>query len=902
MDWRAEIRAEFARLGKPADEDVTEELAQHAAAAWTAERAEGSTADRADAAVRELIHAWCLGAADIARPRRTPLLESAPAARSPFAGLGLDIRHSLRLLRRQPGFSVVSVLMIALGIASTTAIFSVVNGVLLKPLPWRDAGRLIRIVESRDGGNLRLPIFSNASYLAWKEHAETVEGLGAYITSTVSFDGSAGLERIASAGVSASAFPLLGVQPILGTVFADADELAPNNIIVSYGFWQERFAGARDVIGKTLMLDGRPRTIIGVMPDGFDFPSRGVRLWTPFRVVPAIVPGSKQTSISMFAAFARLKPGVTPSQAAAEGGARGTAGPDLGMVTSAVFGATGPVRVTAQPMLDSIVGDMKDALWVLLAAVALLCVAAIGNVANMQLAQANARRREMAMRAAIGAGGGRLARQLFVETGVMALIGGVLGLGLTAAILRALPSLLPGDFPRAADVGIDARVALVVVALTILVALIVGLMPVRMARRVRLTSAIAENGSAPVGHRLRSPAARSRALIIAGQVAIAAVLLVGASLLIRSFQTMASADRGFAPSNLMTSRVTLLGQKLSPSARAEFFSTVAAKLRALPGVTTVGYSDVLPLGGTFTRVSFNRTSGEAPGDPNNNISAASRTVSANYASALGLRILQGRGFNESDTATSEPVMLVNEAFVRRYITGDPLAVSLPAGFDSAVEARNPWRIVGVVADVRNQSADEPPQPEVYCSVHQLSDGPSATQYVAVRTTGDSAPVAARLRDIVRETSSRAVAEQIMTMDARLMTSLSRPRLYAVLLGGFALFAALVAVIGLFGGLSYSVSQRTREIGVRTALGATPSEIMRLVVAQGMVMTVLGLVTGLLAAAFATRLLGQFLFGVTAHDPFSFAVVAIGLAAVAALACALPARRAARVDPLKGLRS
>jgi putative ABC transport system permease protein len=405
--------------------------------------------------------------------------------------------------------------------------------------------------------------FTNVTYNAWSHQPRTIDGVAGWDNTEVFLGGDSGVERIPSANVTPTLFPLLGESPLFGANFTEDDARSNNTVILSYGFWQERFGGARDVLGKQITLSGRTRTIIAVMPRGFEFPTHQARLWTPFHMQLAYRPGNDARHVSIFNGLARLKPGVTPEQAASEGSARLNAIPlpDLKWMLESFAGGFGAYQMTAVPMRDWVVKDVKPALWILLAAGGLLLAAAVGTVVNLQLAQATARRREVAIRSAIGAGAGRLARQLFVETTTIAAIGGALGLALTLSLLRVLPALLPADFPRAHHIGVDARVFAVAAFLTMAVSLGIGLLPARMARRVTLTRALSEDGSAPIGQSLRSPVARSRSFIITAQVAIAAVLLVGGALLSKSFTRLLAAERGYTPGNLLTARVGILGRR-----------------------------------------------------------------------------------------------------------------------------------------------------------------------------------------------------------------------------------------------------------------------------------------------------------------------------------------------------
>jgi putative ABC transport system permease protein len=900
MNWHAEITAEFTRRHKKVDDGVVEEMAQHAASAWEAARADGMSASEADASVRALVSSWCEGTSGPRRIERSPLLESAPAGSSLVAGLGLDLRLAARLLRRQPGFAFASALMIALGIGATTSLFSLVNGVLLKPLPWRTADRLIRVYDTTDrlASNNDPGAMTNVVYHAWRDQPQTIDGIAAWSTVFFLVPGDGGIDRVPAAMVTAGLFPLLGASPILGSTFTEADERPDNTLVLSYGFWRERFGGATDVIGKTMSFGGRTRTIVGVMPGDFEFPTRDVRFWTPLFVPLAYRDGNLDHSVLIYNGLARLKPGATPTQAASEAEARLNTVPPPDLISEMVnmTAATGRLKVTTIPMLDSLVKDVRLALWILLAAGGLLFAAAIGTVVTMQLAQATARRREIAIRAALGAGASRIARQLFVETTTLSAIGGALGLLLAFSLLRLLLVLLPQDFPRLQHIAIDPSVLAVAAALTMIVSLTIGLLPARIGRRLGLIGALTEDGSAPVGQSLRSPAARSRAFVITAQVAIAAVLLVGASLLSRSFIKLLASDRGYTPANLLTARIGFAGGGQPPAARMAFYTQTVERLMAIGGVAHAGITNSLPLTPANPRTEFRRDKSQGP-----EVRASTHLVTPGYFGAMGIRLISGRDFSAGDTVSSEPVTIVNETFARAFLRGDPLDARLPAFLDEERRDGGLWRVVGVVADVRHRSPFEPLDPEMYAPMTQMTRGPVGLQYLTVRTTGDASALAADLRTIVRGVSSNGVVDQVMTMETRLMWSLARPRLYALLLGGFSTFALLIAVIGLFGGLSYGVTQRTREIGVRTALGATPRDIMRLVMVQGTAMTVAGLVIGFGVAAATVRYLAAFLFGVEPLDPTTFVTVGASLMVVAIVACAIPARRAARIDPILALK-
>jgi putative ABC transport system permease protein len=910
MNWPTRIRGEFARRAAPIDESVVEEMAQHAEAAFVAARADGMSAPEAETAIDGLIRSWCSATSGPRRIERAPLLESAPAGRSPFAGLGLDFRLAARGIRHQPGFAIVSIALIALAIAAATSIFSVVNSVVLRPMPSVDMNGLVRVFDTGHGGEPATAL-TNSLYHAWRESPTTIDGIAAWDHAALADESPSGLELVRGAKVTASLFPLIGVAPGIGRHFRADQEVTDDAIILSHGFWKERFGGAPDVLGRRLTLGGRPRTVIGVMPREFAFPDREARVWVAMRppnLIQRVSSERGQMSVTMqltrHNGLARLRPGATPAQAAAEAVARDLASmPRFGPQREA------PIdhgrRVVLVPMLDWMVKDVKPALWILSAAVGLLFAAAVGNVANMQLARAASRRQDAAIKTAIGAGGARLVRQLLVESGVIALAGAALGVAVTAALLRMLPALMPQDFPRLDDIAIDGRVLAVAVGLTAVIALAMSLLPARLARRVTLTSALADDGTAPVG--LQAPGTRARTLIITGQVAVAALLLVGAGLLCQSLRNLIDVDRGYQPANLLTARLAHVSRGLPATARPQFYADVLARLQAMPGVTHAAVGNDLPL----TPKGDRRIQGRNPAAADQPMEGDVHIVSADYVAAMGMRMVRGRGFQATDVAASGLVILVNETFAKRYLRGESLGARVSLDLDSdrpcepTKEERSactqPWQIVGVVGDVRGSGAGAEVLPAVFAPRSQMLSPIPSTQYVVARTAGDPAALAAELRGIVRAASSRAVVEDVMTMETRLMLSLARPRLYALLLGGFATFALLIAVIGLFGGLSYGVAQRTREFGIRTALGATPRDLVALVLKQGTFITVAGLALGFGGATASVRYLAQFLFGVTPFDIATFVVAGVTLAGVGALACAVPARRAARLDAVEALK-
>jgi predicted permease len=897
MNWQARIRTALAHAEQTPDDDVIEELAQHARAMYDTARADGCSPDEATRQVSEQLERWRLDVAQLRhQSRRLPAVEPPPAMTSgQFAGFAQDIRYAARLLHRQPRFTLLASLTMAVGIAAATILFSVAYGVLMKPLPWPGADRLIVLKETRGGHPPRFGSFTNAAYVAWRDGATTIESIAAWSQRTVTLSGAGDPDRLRIATASASLFTVLGARPLIGSVFGEQDELAGRGrlIVLSEGLWRERFAAETSVLGRIVQLDGQPHTIVGVLPDALAFPDRRTRAWIPFRV-----PATTGNSLSMFNAIARLRPGATPEQAAAEGTARGRFAADTGMTTMAVFGGAGPVMISAETLKTALTADVRRPLVMLMAAAFLLLLTATGNVAGLQLARAVPRRREMAIRAALGAGAGRVVRQLLAESVLLGLTGGAAGIVLAWLLHRSIPRVLPVDFPRVDDLGFNAIVILFAAGVSVLASIVFGMVPAARVRRLNLVESLNEDSTAPVGAGSSSRAGRARVTIMATQVAIASMLLVGASLLGRSFLTLLSTDRGYDPSGLVIARLSLPESMYTPQRRYLMLDGILERLNANPAIGRAAFTSELPLtaGGSTSAFTLGRSSGPIA------VQASPRVVSPGSFSALGMRIAAGRGFTESDTDSSTPVVVVNRAFARRYLEGNPLEAKLPmaAGYQQdGVEAT----VIGVVDDVRYLPGGDASQPEMYYSFRQFKGQvtvPVVT--VLVRGSGDPARLAAAIRASVREVDGTLVPEAMMTMEDRLLIGLARPRLYTILFGGFAVFALIVAAVGLFGVLSQTVVERSREIAVRSALGARPSTIAGLVVRQGLIITASGLIVGLAVSSLVMRSMSFLLYGITPYDRLTYAAVPLLLLAIAAVACLVPALRAARMDPVRVLRT
>ena len=805
-----------------------------------------------------------------------------------------DVRYAVRLLMRQPRFTLLAAVTMALGIGATTTLFSVTYGVLVKPLPWPGGDRLVLLKETRGGNPPRFGSFTNTAYFAWRDRASTIEDLAAWSQATVTLSGAGEPDRIRIIQNTASLFRVLGVRPMVGSLFDEKDEIdKPSVVIVSESLWRQRFGGDPNAIGRIVRLDGAPHTLAGVLPDDLAFPDRRTRAWVPFRVHPGA-----GNYLSLFSAVARLAPGATATQAAAEGSARGAFAADTGMTTTAIFGSNGAVSISAMPMKDAMVADVRQPLTVLLGGVMLLLVAAAANVAGLQLTRATARRRELAIRAALGATHTRVVRQLLAESLLLGLIGGAAGLLLASWLHRLLPSVLPADFPRVHDVVLDGTVIAVALIVSIGTGLVFSLLPIVHLRRLDLAAPLSEDASAPVGGGQSTRVGRTRTAMMAGQMAIACVLLIGASLLARSFLSLLNADRGYNPSGILTARVSLPGSVYSPERRYVIVRGILDRVTSMTHAANVAFTSELPVtaGGSTAAFTLKGTDGVITAQ------ASPRLVSAGAFAALGMRIIEGRDFNELDAETAAPVAIVNRAFARRYLGDAAVGARLPMGVgyrDPAEQAT----IVGVVDDVRYVTSTTSSLPELYYSYRQFSrQVPVPSVTFLVRTPGDPRALTVDLRTAIREADETLVPDTIATMDDRVLTGLARPRLYMILFGGFAGLALIVVAVGLFAVLSQTVAQRAREIAVRAALGARPSDILGLVARQGLAIATAGLIVGVAAAAVLARSMASFLYGVTPHDGATYVVVPLLLLAVAAIACLGPVLRAMKVDPMKLLRS
>ncbi len=903
-DFRRQLEDAFA--GTSIDRDVLEELAEHADSAYMELRAEGVADDEAATRVQALIAGWRHDPLSLQRTvKRTPAVAAPPVTTSVWAGVFADLIYGLRLLRAQRGTTAITILTIALGVGAVTTLFSVTHGVLLRPLSWATGEGLVRVIESRGGRQGRVPgTMMNGPFLAWADAPQTIEGIGAWNTGAVTLIGADEATRVTVANVTPSLLPLLRAQPLRGRVFTPEDSRGGNwrIVILSQGFWEQRFGAREDIVGQTIVLEGGPATVIGIMPRTFRFPSGDTQMWLPLSVAEVDGPnGLKRGQI--FSALARLKPGVSAQQAMAEGTARAIAAPDAGLTAMNLFGAREPIQIALLDANEAATSEVRPAIIILLIAAVLLFATAIANVANMQLARAAARHREFTIRAALGAGSARLSRQLLIENAIVGVAGATAGVLLSAALHRVLPSLLPAGFPRADEITIDGRVLAFGALLAVIATVAAGVLPMLQARRLDIARALSDGTLASAGAG-RGRLAITRLVIAGSQVAVTSVLVISAVLLTRSFLARVSADRGYDAASVITATVPFpAGYTFEQRQQAR--ARMVERLQARPGITHAAFSTGVPLVSMGGFLSFDFVTPVTGAQIQ--VEAMRRLITPGYFGALGVRIRAGRALNQDDSLGAPTAVLVNRSFVRKYLDDIPIekAVGVSLG-PMAVRGTKPDRsnatIVGVVDDLRQETVDAPEQPEIFINMAQLAEsalGPSSI--VIIRTVGDPLHYVETLRSVTREIDPRIALDGVMTLEQRVGQSLSRPRVYAVLLGGFALCALLIAGAGLFGVLSFSVTQRSRELAVRSALGATRAGVIGAAVKQIGVAISAGLVIGIAVAIGLSNHLAPFLYGVSANDWLSFGVAPLVLLIVGIAACVVPARRVARTDPIQVLR-
>ena len=803
-----------------------------------------------------------------------------------------DLRYGLRTLVKNPGFAAVAVITLALGIGANTAIFSVVNAVLLMPLPFPDAGRLVSVYERTQGGSYN--VLSAPNYLAWRDHAEAFENLAVYTTKSYNLAGATEVEHISGQPVTANLFPLLGVHPIRGRTFDAKEDLpgGPKVVVLSYEFWQKHYGGAPGAIGAVLKLDGDSYTILGVMPRAFQIPQTAGEFWVPLQLNP-LDPNSSARGLHWLFGLARLKPGMTVAKTESQ---ENRLAEQLGRdypQTDAGYG------LQLVPLLDDVVGQVKPVLLILLASVGLVLLIACANVANLLLARATGRQREMALRAVLGARRVRMIRQLLTESVLLAIFGGTLGLILAFDAVRVLASLAPvGTVPRVETIGVDNRVLLFTLIITLVTGVAFGLIPALQASKSSLNDALKEAGRGNDSGRRRRTL---RGALVVSEVAVALMLLVGAGLMVVSFKRLTEVNPGFDPHNVLSMRVSLPAAKVSAEQLDSFRRALVEKTAALPGVRSVALTRNLPLSGTDPSLFFT-IPGRPPVAAGQEPIARARFVSPGFFHTMNIPVGKGRDFTAQDGVGSLGVVIISETMARQYWPGeDPIGKQIKPGYPASSLI---CTVVGVAGDVRQFINIQEP-PVAYYPYPQIpaSYVPLLESYftLTLRTAASPGSLAGAVRHAIHDFDPDLPVYEVHTMEGLLRDSAAASRFQMVLFGVFAGVGLLLAAVGIYGVISYSVTQRTREIGIRMALGAERGEVLKLVVSDGMRLALAGATLGTAGALALSRFLSGLLYGVEATDPATFAVVFVSLTAVALAACYLPARRATKVDPMVALR-
>jgi putative ABC transport system permease protein len=805
-----------------------------------------------------------------------------------------DLRYGVRVLLKSRGFALVAVVTLALGIGASTAAFSVVHAVLLRPLPFPEQERLV-VAWKRDATTDNPFVeLSVADFRDWQAQSRSFESM-AVMPTTVYGYGYVLTNRgepvqLESAKVTGRFFNVLGARAALGRVFDETDDRVggPAVVVLSDRLWRERFGASPEVVGQTVTLNQTAFQVIGVMPAAFNFPA-GVDLWVP--LLTSASPRSIENRYVVYLqAVGRLKEGVTPAQAEA----------DLNTIISRLAAqypeteAAGQ-RVVLTPLADHLFGDAKPALWALFAATALLLLVGAANIANLMLARATSRRRELAVRVALGASRRRLALQLLGESFLLALVGGAAGLLLASWLVELLTALAPSDIPRLEDVTLSGAALLASVAFTLVTTAVFGLLPALSASRFNLSETLSEAGGkvthARAGKRLRGA-------LVVGEVALTLMLVAGATLILRSFLNLSNVPLGFDPRGVLTMQLRLTGTRYGKlEARREFFGQLVERLEARPGVVAASGVLIRPLEGAVGWDYDFAAEGQAADEALHNPDANFEAVNPHYFRTFAIPLKAGREFEERDRAGAEPVVVVSESLAERYFGSAAGAVGRRLKLDTD-DAEEPWRtVVGVAGDVRYRELQNT-RLDIYVPHAQSTVN---LNHFAVRSTLGASDALALVRREVAALDSELAVSRVATMEEQVAVRLARPRFTAVLLNWLALMALLLAGVGIFGVTAYAVAQRTRELGLRMALGARPRDILLLVVRHGLKLAALGILPGLAGALIMTRWLSSLLYGVSASDPLTYAGVAALTACVALLACLVPARRATKVDPMVALR-
>ncbi|HXU36102.1 MAG TPA: ABC transporter permease [Blastocatellia bacterium] len=808
-----------------------------------------------------------------------------------------DLRYGLRMLMNKPGFAAVAVITLALGIGANTAIFSVVNAVLLRPLPYREPGKLVRVYTEFPTMNLRKFWMSVPEFLDIQREANAWESIGAWTTSGRNIATADEPIRVNAALITRGLIEALGVQPARGRNFTPEEDIngGPRTALISDGLWRRAFGKQDDIMGKEIQINSQTTTVIGVMPPGYVFPPGSndpAEVWLPLQFDPAN-PGNRGGHFLYV--IGRLKPEYRVEQARTE-------------IESLMAGWKGENRaqhlpdpdrhpILMVPLHEDVVGAARPAVLMLLGAVGFVLLIACVNVANLLLARAEARRREFSIRLALGAGRARLLRQFLAEGLILVVLGAAAGIALAKVGLKLVLAAAPDSIPRTAEIGIDPAVLAFTLGVSILSVIVFAVAPLLQLHEGELATTLRAGQRTSGGsgsHKLR------KTLVIA-EIALAVIPVVGSGLMIRAFWKLRQVDVGFDPRGVTSFSLQLPASKYQNADRLRFANQLEERLATLPGVKAASLASGLP---PLRPINANDTDIEdyqgTPDGPAENVDYWN-TIGLNYFNAMGIRTIEGRTFEPSDSNdTAQKVMVINQAMARRFWQGSPIGRRVNPGFSTPPV----WfTVVGVVEDTKNLGVDKPAGTELYFLLPQtVAAGISTRMSFVVRSQGASAGgVASGIRSAVNDLDPSVPIFQLQTMSDVVADSLVRPRFLSLLLGSFSVIALSLAAIGIYGVMAYSVTQRTQEIGVRVALGATTRNVLSMVVSEGLRMTVIGLATGLTGAFLLTRVMASLLFEVSATDPVTFVLVAVALTAVGLLACFVPARRAARVDPMVALR-
>ena len=802
-----------------------------------------------------------------------------------------DLRYATRMLQKQPGFTIVAVVTLALGIGANTAIFSLVNSILLRPLPYREPDRLVHLIQSSPKLDLATWGVSQADFAAYREQNHTLESVALFNSGGTNLTGVGEPERLAVTNSTADFFKVLGVSPILGRAFDQGEDSAGRNgvCVISYGLWQRRFGADPNIVGRTLSLNNTPTQIIGVMPADFKFPRVEIDLWIPLAF------DEKRTAPYFYQVIGRLKTDAQLAQAQADttqvlqnyGRQHSNTSEFVGIPEG-----NGP-RTIVRPLKEVIVGKTEKPLLVLLSAVALVLLIACANVANLLLARATARTREMAVRVSLGATRWRIARQLLTESLLLSAVGAVAGVGIAAYGIRLVNKLPIAGIPRIEEASLNGRVLAFTAALTILTGLLFGFMPALRAYAMGMAAGLREGARGSVGHR------RLNAALVAVQFALSLILLIGAGLLLKSFQRLGSVDLGFNPEQTLTMVATLPAAKYQTDDQAlQFYDRALDELRSAPGIKSAGLTTNLPFGEGGNVDGF-LIEGQAP-PSGGNVSESAQTqseiqgVSPGTFQALGIPLLQGRDFQNSDTSKSTLVAIIDEPLARRFWpAGDAIGKRIETTGD-----REWMTIVGIVGGIKHVSLAEVKAPHIYMPLAQV---PASRASFVARTDGPPAGSLPTFRSAIRRVDPDMPLYLVRPMTEIIGQTLSTQRLTNILLTGFAVIAMLLAAVGIYSTMSLYVTGRTKEFGIRLALGAQPARLCVAVFGQAMLLTAIGVVVGIAGALILTRTIRSLLFEVSATDPLVFTAIPVLLVIVSLLACYTPARRATKVDPLTALR-